>query len=230
MKLDLYQPTGDTIVQRPVVIWVHGGGFSGGDKRDDEYLAAPYVKRGFVAASINYRLLSNGCSGATLGPECTAAAARRHQRRPGRRALVPRQRRRRTGIDPTRIGIAGFSAGSGHRHRGRRCSRTSRAASGNPGYSSAVNGWVSASGGLPDVAPLVQKTDAGRLPLQRNRRPDGPLPVVGRHRATRSTQIGGIAVLKTQQGGGHNLPDLGLLASQSANFFYVTMNLADAQH
>jgi predicted esterase len=41
---------------------------------------------------------------------------------------------------------------------------------------------------------------------------------------------GGIAVLTTQQGGGHSLPDLGLLADQSSNFFFAMLNLGAAQH
>ena len=32
LKLDLYQPTGDTATKRPVLVYVHGGGYSGGDK------------------------------------------------------------------------------------------------------------------------------------------------------------------------------------------------------
>src|SRR3954451_24252041 len=32
LKLDLYQPTGDTIAKRPALVWVHGGGFTMGDK------------------------------------------------------------------------------------------------------------------------------------------------------------------------------------------------------
>ena len=34
LRLDLYQPRGDTQTKRPALVWVHGGGFSGGDKAD----------------------------------------------------------------------------------------------------------------------------------------------------------------------------------------------------
>src|SRR4051794_16962752 len=66
LKLDLYQPKGDTISKRPVVIWVHGGGFSSGDKSDDKIvdLSERFARKGYVTASINYRLLvKNGCGG-----------------------------------------------------------------------------------------------------------------------------------------------------------------------
>jgi len=33
LKLDMYQPAGDTAAARPAVIWVHGGGYAGGAGR-----------------------------------------------------------------------------------------------------------------------------------------------------------------------------------------------------
>lgn len=33
LKLDLYEPTNDTLAARPLIIWVHGGSFIGGSKR-----------------------------------------------------------------------------------------------------------------------------------------------------------------------------------------------------
>src|SRR3954452_16391428 len=56
LKLDLYQPKGDMVQKRPVVIWVHGGGFSGGDKSDDvvSELSERFARKGYVTASINY--------------------------------------------------------------------------------------------------------------------------------------------------------------------------------
>src|SRR5437762_11633576 len=32
LKLDLYEPVNDPVAARPAVIWVHGGGYVGGDK------------------------------------------------------------------------------------------------------------------------------------------------------------------------------------------------------
>jgi len=58
LKLDLYQPKGDRSVKRPLIVWIHGGGFKGGDKKNKGIvkLCYAFAKRGYVTVSINYRL------------------------------------------------------------------------------------------------------------------------------------------------------------------------------
>lgn len=58
LDMDIYQPSGDSIAQRPLIIWVHGGSFIGGSKADADVVAfcQKFAKRGYVTASINYRL------------------------------------------------------------------------------------------------------------------------------------------------------------------------------
>jgi acetyl esterase/lipase len=53
--LDLWLPSGSP-QPYPLVIFVHGGGFSGGDKRDVGLKVAPLLQHGFAVASVNYRL------------------------------------------------------------------------------------------------------------------------------------------------------------------------------
>lgn len=57
LKLDLYVPDNDSS-NRPVYMFIHGGGFISGDKRGGTILnmANYFTSRGFVFASINYRL------------------------------------------------------------------------------------------------------------------------------------------------------------------------------
>ena len=64
LALDVYQPVGDTMNQRPVLIWMHGGGFAGGrrDNRGEVDLMDYVVKRGYVGVSISYRLTRKGQS------------------------------------------------------------------------------------------------------------------------------------------------------------------------
>ena len=58
LNMDIYQPTGDTETNRPLIIWAHGGSFIGGSKTDGDMvsLSQAFAKKGFVCASINYRL------------------------------------------------------------------------------------------------------------------------------------------------------------------------------
>ena len=58
LKMDIYSPQGDQSKGRPLIIWVHGGGFTGGDKNEGtvvEYANA-FTKAGYVCASVDYRL------------------------------------------------------------------------------------------------------------------------------------------------------------------------------
>jgi len=53
---DVYQPVGDTLAKRPAIIWIHGGGFKGGDRTKIGDVAAEWARRGYVTLSISYRL------------------------------------------------------------------------------------------------------------------------------------------------------------------------------
>jgi len=58
LKMDIYQPTGDTEINRPLLIFVHGGSFIGGSKTDGDMVSMcqKFAKKGYVTASIDYRL------------------------------------------------------------------------------------------------------------------------------------------------------------------------------
>jgi acetyl esterase/lipase len=56
LKLDIYQPVGDTRSERPVVMWMFGGGWFAGDKGQMAPYAEDVAKRGYVGVSIQYRL------------------------------------------------------------------------------------------------------------------------------------------------------------------------------
>jgi dienelactone hydrolase len=147
LKLDLYQPTGDTETLRPALVWVHGGSFSGGDKTNivPVDVANTFAKQGYVVVSINYRLLGSNCVANPNG--CLVAALEaQHDAQAAVRWL--RANAATYKIDPTRIGIGGESAGA--------ITATlvglhsdDPGTSGNAGYPSTVGGFVSVSGGLP---------------------------------------------------------------------------------
>lgn len=59
LLLDFYEPTGDSIAERPLIVLAHGGSFLGGSKTDDPAVTEScirFAKMGYVAASINYTL------------------------------------------------------------------------------------------------------------------------------------------------------------------------------
>jgi acetyl esterase/lipase len=55
--LDVYSPPGAK--NRPVVFWIHGGGWQTGDKTDVRLKPQALVDHGYVFVSTNYRLLPN---------------------------------------------------------------------------------------------------------------------------------------------------------------------------
>ncbi|MCU0320022.1 MAG: T9SS type A sorting domain-containing protein [Flavobacteriales bacterium] len=59
LRLDLYKPIGNPDVDRPLLVCAHGGSWLGGCKDDPNGivpLVERFVRRGYVVASINYRL------------------------------------------------------------------------------------------------------------------------------------------------------------------------------
>lgn len=97
-RLDIYLPPGRGPF--PTVIWIHGGGWSGGDKSAAAGQAAPLNARGFAVVGINYRL-----SGEAIFP------AQIHDCKGAVRFL--RARAAQFDLDPTRFSAWGTSAG-GH--------------------------------------------------------------------------------------------------------------------
>ena len=100
-RLDLYLPKKPADeAPLPLVVYVHGGGWQGGDKRGGTMLL-PLVQSGeYAVASVGYRLTGEAIWPAQIH-DCKAAI----------RWL--RANAARYGIDPDRIGVAGSSAG-GH--------------------------------------------------------------------------------------------------------------------
>ena len=55
-KFDLYLPKDNTKENYGLVVYLHAGGFTSGDKSDDESMLAWLTSKGYVAAGINYTL------------------------------------------------------------------------------------------------------------------------------------------------------------------------------
>ncbi|MBX7482169.1 alpha/beta hydrolase [Qipengyuania qiaonensis] len=97
-KLRIYAAAKAT-QQLPVLLFVHGGSWSWGDPDDYAFIARAFAPEGFIVALAGYRLGEDGRYPAML--EDTAAAFAETAR------LAPQ-----FGGDPTRIVLAGHSAGA----------------------------------------------------------------------------------------------------------------------
>jgi arylformamidase len=84
---------------RPLLVYIHGGGWTGGDKKQDPKLFQPFLQQGISYAAINYRLTTE----APL-PAPVHDAARGIQ--------FLKSKASEWNIDPQRIALTGGSAGA----------------------------------------------------------------------------------------------------------------------
>lgn len=56
LTMDIFQPKNDSLTKRPLVVWIHGGGFVSGSKENMISRCESFAKLGYVSATINYRL------------------------------------------------------------------------------------------------------------------------------------------------------------------------------
>ena len=109
LDMDIYEPQGDTLTNRPLILFFHSGAFfSGNNELDDMVdLSIASAKRGYVAASVNYRLGLNvlstysGERAVYRGVQDASAAIRYF-----------REHHELYNINPNKIFIWGSSAGS----------------------------------------------------------------------------------------------------------------------
>ncbi len=99
-RVDVYHPDGDAS-GRPVLLFLHGGGFIRGDKSDRANLGWWGARQGFLTAVANYR----------LAPEATWPAGGEDVARAWQWL---REHAARFGGDPRVIVLAGESAGAAH--------------------------------------------------------------------------------------------------------------------
>ncbi len=95
--LDVYTPKG--AFDAPVIVFVHGGYWHGGDKSEYRFLAESFVQHGYVFVAINYRLAPG-----TVFPGFVQDAARAVRWVSGHI--------RRFGGDPERVALVGHSSGA----------------------------------------------------------------------------------------------------------------------
>ena len=99
LRLDVFRPAGDSEPARPLIFWVHGGGFISGDKDQIANYLKILASKGYVTAGPNYTLAPGA---AYPSPVRQTTAALRH--------LI--ENAKQYGIDTSRIILAGDSAGA----------------------------------------------------------------------------------------------------------------------
>ena len=119
LLMDIYRPAGDVETSRPLLIVIHGGTFVSGSRRDAGIaaLSDSFARKGFVVASINYRLQWTGYPDpftSLIKDSITAAAARATQdvRTCLRYFYKTAQNGNPWGIDTNNIFLIGESAGA----------------------------------------------------------------------------------------------------------------------
>ena len=102
-KLDLYFPSGDFRSNRPVVVFIHGGGFTGGDKAEyrSASVSADLCRAGYVVVSCNY----------VLGPKDKPGVWPQNIADCRNAVRWVRAHAKELGVNPDKIAVAGGSAG-----------------------------------------------------------------------------------------------------------------------
>lgn len=227
LQLDLFRPDGDVVGDRPAIVWVHGGSFTRGSRTAAEIVdqATAFARKGYVTASISYRLSPTGC--VVRDARCIEAIV---DAREDAQAAVRflRANAATYGIDPSRIAIAGTSAGA--------VTALNVAylpdepgMSGTPDQSSAVRAAMSFSG----AAIFNDRIGAGDAPVLAFHGTEDRVVAYSLAEATVSTARGAglVAELVSWQGEGH-VPyrqHRDQIIDLTTNFFYRTLDL-DLEH
>ena len=108
LKLDVYYPKTDLFKNRPLVMLIHGGAFYIGSKESacEATLATSLAKRGYLVASIDYRL------GFKLMPSDIELSAYRAIQDANAALRFLAHNAKGLGIDPLQVYIGGTSAGA----------------------------------------------------------------------------------------------------------------------
>ncbi len=113
--MDVYQPNGDTLSARPLIIWAFGGGFVFGSKTSTDIVAlsSAFAKRGYVTAAIDYRLSTDLVVNNDIENSYEAVAKAMHDMRASIRYFhKDAATSNNFKIDTSRIYIGGVSAGA----------------------------------------------------------------------------------------------------------------------
>ena len=160
LDLDVYYPARDIETERPLILYVHGGGFQGGERNSEGNVefCTRFASLGYVAASISYRLTRKDKEGG-FGCQCPANEklntfyAAVEDLQDATFYLI--ENRMELGIDPQKIILAGSSAGA----------ETVLNAAYEPPYCYGLDsgpvdyaGVISLAGAIPDTSKIYEES------------------------------------------------------------------------
>ena len=166
LNMNVVQPKGDVLAKRPLIIFAFGGGFVQGKRQDMLSFCQTFAKKGYVTATIDYRLYNFFVLGNpdSLKISPTIVQASQDMKAAIRYFYKDAQTSNTFKIDTNNIIIGGVSAGAITAMLAAQLDATDpiapwlkaivdkegglEGASGNPGYSSKVHGVINMSGAL----------------------------------------------------------------------------------
>ena len=176
LKMDIYQPTGDQLAHRPLIVLAFPGSFTAGTRLSPDIvtLCDNFARRGYVCASIDYRLGFEGGSDCDTNQFKALIRGVQDMKAAVRYFYKDAQTTNSFRIDTNQIFIGGSSAGAfiSLNYAYGKLDTLSRAEpdwarpavdslggsdgnSGNPGYSSKVKGVIDLCGGIADTVWMM---------------------------------------------------------------------------
>ena len=160
LDMDIYYPARDIETERPLILYVHGGGFQGGERNSEGNVefCTRFASLGYVAASISYRLTRKDKEGG-FGCQCPANEklntfyAAVEDLQDATFYLI--ENRMELGVDAQKIILAGSSAGA----------ETVLNAAYEPPYCYGLDsgpvdyaGVISLAGAIPDTSKIYEES------------------------------------------------------------------------
>lgn len=176
LKVDIYQPTGDLLAYRPLLVFAFPGSFTAGTRLSPDIiqLCDNFARRGYVCASIDYRLGFEDGSDCDTNQFKALMRGVQDMKAAVRYFYKDAQTANQFRIDTNQIWIGGSSAGAfiALNYAFGKTDTLSRSEpawarpaldslggpegnSGNPGYSSRVKGVIDLCGGIADTVWIM---------------------------------------------------------------------------